>query len=279
MQLSYSKLSVYHRCGFQYRLRYVERIPSRPKAHFRFGSVLHSVLGKFYRYAGEGKPSLEYLLGLFEDVWPTDTERHRRSYDLGIEVLREYYRANIATWSPPVWVECTFNVPIGRHSLQGVFDRVDRVGEDRYRVIDYKAGTVMPSQEDLDNDLQLSLYGLAFWKMAGSIPEELVIYHLRENVALTTVRTLEDLEKTERQILEVGDRMSRKEGWAPQESEECRWCDYVEYCAKKTESPIPVYDQLDLGLEEAQPKRQEKQSEKAEQLELFRNVRTRFIGS
>jgi len=246
MNLSYSKLSTYHRCGFQYRLRYVERIPSRPKAHFRFGSVLHSVLGKFYRYEGEGKPSLEYLLGLFEDAWPVEEERHRKSYELGVEVLREYYRTNIDTWSPPVWVECAFNVPLGRHSIQGVFDRVDRLGEDRYRVIDYKAGTVVPTQEDLDGDLQLSAYGLAFWKMVGSIPEELSIYHLRENVAISTVRTQENLEETERQILEVGDRLSQKKGWEAQESDECRWCDYVEYCPKKTEEPLPVYDQLEL---------------------------------
>ena len=204
------------------------------------------------------------------------SKRHRNSYELGMEVLREYYRANIATWSPPVWVECAFNVPIGRHTMQGVFDRVDRIGEDRYRVIDYKAGTVVPSQEDLDRDLQLSLYGLAFWKMAGSIPEELTIYHLRENAALSTMRTQEDLEETERQILGVGDRMSQKKGWEPQESDECRWCDYVDYCAKKTEEPIPVYDQLELTLEEGQPKEQPGtpsppgEPKKAEQMDLFR---------
>lgn len=43
MRVSYFKLSTYLRCELQYRFRYVERIPSRPKAHFRFGSVLHSV--------------------------------------------------------------------------------------------------------------------------------------------------------------------------------------------------------------------------------------------
>jgi len=224
----------------------VERIPSRPKAHFRFGSVLHSVLGKFYRYEGEGVPSLEYLLSLFRDAWPVDTDRHRKSCELGVEILREYYGKNIGTWSPPVWVECAFNVPVGRHSIQGVFDRVDRIGEDRYRVIDYKAGTVVPTQADLDRDLQLSLYGLAFWKMAGSIPEELTIYHLRGNLALSTVRTMEDLEETETAILDAGDRMSRKEGLDPREGKECKWCDYVEYCGLKTDSPIPMYDQLEL---------------------------------
>jgi len=122
------------------------------------------------------------------------------------------------------------------------------LGRDRHKVIDYKAGTVVPTQEDLDEDLQLSLYGLAFWRMAGSIPEELAIYHLRENVEISTVRTQEGLEEMERQILEAGDRMSRKEGLRPRESEECKWCDYAEYCPVKTDSPIPVHDQLELAF-------------------------------
>jgi len=246
MRVSYSKLSTYRRCGLQYRLRYVERIPSRPKTHFRFGSVLHSVLGKFYRYEGDGKPSLEYLLSLFRDVWPMDTERLRKSCELGVEVLREYYRSNIGIWSPPVWVECAFNVPIGRHSIQGVFDRVDRLGEDRYKVIDYKAGRIVPTQEELDGDLQLSTYGLAFWRMTGCVPEQLSVYHLRENVERSTVRTAEELEETARTIENAADRMSRKEGLGPRESEECKWCDYVEYCRLKTDAPIPVHDQLEL---------------------------------
>lgn len=143
------------------------------------------------------------------------------------------------------------------HSIQGVFDRVDRLGEDRYKVIDYKAGTVVPTQEDLDSDLQLSLYGLAFWKMTGSIPEELVLYHLRENAELSTARTQEDLEETERQILAAGDRMSRKDGLNPRESGECKWCDYAEYCPTKTDTPIPLYDQLEPTLSSCAKRKKE----------------------
>ena len=248
MRVSYSKLSTYLRCGFQYRLRYVEKIPSRPKAHFRFGSVLHSVLGKFYRYEGEGKPSLEVLLSLFRNAWPVEDDRQRKSYDLGLEVLREYYRANIGSWSRPVWVECAFNVSLGRHSIQGVFDRVDWLGKDGYKVLDYKAGTVVPTQEELDRDLQLSVYGLAFWRMTGTVPEELSVYHLRENIEISKVRAVGQLKETERLILGAGDRMSRKEGLDPRASEECRWCDYAEYCALKTDDPVPMYDQLELAL-------------------------------
>ena len=246
MRVSYSKLSTYFRCGFQYRLRYVEKIPSRPKAHFRFGSLLHSVLGKFYRYEGEGKPSLEVLLSLFRNAWPVDDDRQRNLQTLGLEILREYYRVNIGSWCRPMWVECVFDVPLGTHSIRGVFDRVDRLGEDRYKVIDYKAGTVLPTQDQVDTDLQLSLYGLGFWKMTGDIPEALSVYHLRENVELSTERTMEELQETERVILDAVDGISRKEGLNPRESEECKWCDYAEYCRLKTDAPIPVYDQLEL---------------------------------
>jgi len=108
------------------------------------------------------------------------------------------------------------------------------------------AGTILPVRGGLDGDLQLSLYGLAFWRMTESVPEELCVYHLRENVALLTSRTVAELEDTEKQVEEAGDRMARKVGLHPRESEECKWCDYAAYCPLKTDSPIPVYDQLEL---------------------------------
>jgi len=61
--------------------------------------------------------------------------------------------------------------------------------------------------------------------------------------------------------------MSRKVALDPQESDECKWCDYAEYCSVKTDSPIPVYDQLELGLQDENPKRTR---EKSGQMDLFR---------
>lgn len=240
MQLSYSKLSTFLDCGWRYKLRYVNRVPTKPKPYFRFGSVLHAVLGRFYLYPGEGTPDLDVLLSLYNEVWPPAEDRSQLNRDKGERILREYYHRNIEEWRPPVYAECVFNVPIGRHTLTGVFDRVDQHEDGSIEVVDYKAQRRMPTQEELDEDLQLSLYALAFEQMAGRIPDRLSMYHLRENRKVSTTRSEEQVSEVREKVLDVGDRMSKGSGLVPVENRECRWCDYVSYCPLKTEEPLEI---------------------------------------
>lgn len=258
MQLSYSKLSTFSQCGFRYKLRYLDRVPVKPKPYLRFGSVLHSVLGKFYLYPGEGKPELDYLLSLYQETWPLPNKGQRKHYERGPEILKEYYARNIASWRPPLWAECVFNVPIGEHTLTGVFDRVDELGDRKYEVIDYKAQKAVPTQEEVDADLQLTLYALAFQKITGEIPHLLSVYHLRENRKLTTVRTGENLHWVTSEILRIAGRISRGKDFQPEEGQSCKWCDYVAYCPVKAEAPLPLPEkgsrmkgerQMELDLE------------------------------
>jgi RecB family exonuclease len=231
----------------------VHRIPTQPKPYFRFGSVLHGVLGRFYLYPGEGTPDLAYLLSLYEEAWPPSEGRSQANREQGERILREYYRRNIGDWRPPVYAECVFNVPLGAHTLTGVFDRVDRHPDGTIEVIDYKAQRHLPTFEELESDLQLSLYALAFEGMMGRIPDQLSIYHLRENRKLSTVRSPEQVAAIGEHLLDAGRRITQGEGFTPRENRECRWCDYIPYCPLKTEEPLEaparlVQTELLLGL-------------------------------
>jgi CRISPR/Cas system-associated exonuclease Cas4 (RecB family) len=211
------------------------------------------VLGRFYLYPGEGKPDLKYLLSLYEEVWPPSESKSQPNREQGERILREYYRLNIEHWHPPAYAECVFNVPIGGHMLTGVFDRVDQHEDGSIEVIDYKAQRDMPTQEELDEDLQLSLYALAFEGMTGRIPDQLSIYHLRRNRKLSTVRSQEQLSEVSGRMLEIGNRIARGRGFTPRDNRECRWCDYIPYCPLKTEEPLeiptkPVQMELILGV-------------------------------
>jgi RecB family exonuclease len=248
MQLSYSKISTFQDCGWRYKLRYVNKVPSKPKPYFRFGTVLHAVLGRFYLYPGEGRPSLDYMLSLFDERWPRLQNTAQPNRDKGEQILRSFYERNIEHWRPPVYAECVFDVPIGRHMVTGVFDRVDKLWDGQIEVIDYKTHTRVPTQEELDTDLQLSLYALAFEYISGRIPDVLSIYHLRENRKLSTTRSSEQLSEVRQMVLHTGDRICQRKGFAPKENDNCRWCDYVAYCPLKTEEPLKVYDQMELEL-------------------------------
>ena len=69
-----------------------------------------------------------------------------------------------------MYVEERFGIPIGNHILVGRFDRVDQVGYDSYEIIDYKAAKRVATQSEVDADLQLGIYALAFRLTTGKLP-------------------------------------------------------------------------------------------------------------
>jgi len=240
MRLSYSKLSTFLDCGFKYKLRYIHRLPQKPRSYLRLGSVLHSVLGRFYLDAGDTPPDLEYLLSLYQEVWPYPKPSQQKQYDLGIEILKGYYQYNMDYWHPAIWVEFSFNVPFGGHTIEGVFDRVDRLEDGRMEIIDYKAQKALPTQEEVDENLQLSVYALAFREITGDIPDLLSIYHLRSNRKWTTSRSSEEIDAIASRILEIAGQITFRRNFEPKENRGCRWCDYKDYCPLKVAHPLAI---------------------------------------
>ena len=60
----------------------------------------------------------------------------------------------------PLWFERTFAFDLGPHHVRGRVDRVDRLPEGGWELIDYKTGYAKTAAE-LSGDIQLSLYAIA----------------------------------------------------------------------------------------------------------------------
>jgi RecB family exonuclease len=204
MQLSYSRISTFVNCGFLYRLKYIEKIPARPKPHLGFGRILHSALDRFYSLDTD-TPALSDLLDLYKGYWNTDSEAYRRHYAKGLRILRRYYQLNIGDYHKAVYVEQPFQIPIGRHILAGRFDRVDRM-DDGYEIIDYKAAKQIPAQSEVDADLQLGIYALAFRLTTGKLPL-VSFYFLPGNMKVTSQRTGRELYRLESGLRSIVNRM------------------------------------------------------------------------
>ena len=236
MQLSYSRISTFVNCGFLYRLKYVEKIPARPKPHLGFGRILHSTLDKFYSLDTH-YPALDDLLRIYRGYWKTGNDAYRKRYDSGLSILKRYYELNIGNYHRAVYVEQSFQIPIGTHMLAGRFDRVDRTGHDDYEIIDYKAAKRVPTQSEVDSDLQLGLYALAFKLTTGKLPL-VSFYFLPSNTRVTSRRSERDIYRMKSGLDTLVDKLMSGEHYDPQEGIECKWCDYKSYCPLKTETPL-----------------------------------------
>ena len=92
--------------------------------------------------------------------------------------------------SEPVWFERPFSFRLGPHHLRGRVDRVDRLGGadgEEYELIDYKTSRPK-SAEQLEDDIQLSLYALAARESWGLEASRQAYYYVLDDLKVPVPR-------------------------------------------------------------------------------------------
>jgi CRISPR/Cas system-associated exonuclease Cas4 (RecB family) len=162
----------------------------------------------------------------------------RAAFTQGVTIIQNYLAHTKPADYTIVDLESRFAIEIGNdeaglHTVSGIIDRIDKT-PDGYEIIDYKTTRKMPSQDKVDNDIQLSIYLRAF---LDRYPKEIdrldkitvSLYYLKHGVKLSSKRTLEQLATLEKTFLDVI--RSIEEGkFDPILSPLCDWCGYQKIC-------------------------------------------------
>jgi DNA helicase-2/ATP-dependent DNA helicase PcrA len=233
LSLSASDLTLYLTCPLKYKFARVFGIPQEPTINQRFGILMHNVLERFHKEPPEPGTELRALNGLFESGWrrtgfgSTDDELQYR--DRGREALRLYWERERVSESEPVWLERKFDFKVADHHVRGRVDRVDRLPEGDYELIDYKTGE-RKTEEDLDSDLQLALYRLAAreaWDIEASYASYDYVLDAEKVEAPTRP---DDAERVERTVVTVGEGVLSQDFEPRPSPSVCGWCDYRLIC-------------------------------------------------
>jgi DNA helicase-2/ATP-dependent DNA helicase PcrA len=233
LSLSASDLTLYLTCPLKYKFARVFGIPQEPTINQRFGILMHNVLERFHKEPPEEGDELRTLNRLFEAGWrrggfgTTDDEMQYR--DRGREALRLYWERERVAESEPVWLERKFDFKVADHHVRGRVDRVDRLPDGNYELIDYKTGE-RKTEEDLDSDLQLALYRLAA-REAWDIEAAYASYDYvldADKVAAPTKP--DDAERVERTVITVGEGVLSQDFEPRPSPSVCSWCDYRLVC-------------------------------------------------
>ena len=149
--------------------------------------------------------------------------------DRAVAALTRYWERHVHSDSVPVWLERAFSFEIGSHQLRGRIDRVDRLPDGGYELIDYKTGKPSAAPE-LAGDLQLALYRLGA-REAWQIEAEAGSYwYVLEDEKVPVPSAPDDRERVERTVLEVAEGIQAQD-FEPRPSYEiCSWCDYRLIC-------------------------------------------------
>jgi DNA helicase-2/ATP-dependent DNA helicase PcrA len=234
LSLSASDLGLYLTCPLKYKFARVFGIPQEPTINQRFGILIHNVLERFHKEPpGEGEDGLARLNDLFETGWrrtgfgSTDDELQFR--DRAREALRLYWERERVAEGEPVWLERKFDFKVGDHHVRGRVDRVDRLPDGDYELIDYKTGERKTAAE-LENDLQLALYRLAAreaWDIEASFGS---YYYVLDADKVATPSKPDDAERVERTVLQVGAGILDQDFEPRPSPAVCSWCDYRLIC-------------------------------------------------
>ncbi len=201
--LSVSQIETFKTCPMHYKLRYIYKLPTPPSASISFGVSIHNTLKDYFdkkvdilklyksNFVAEGYVNKIHKLGFY-----------KKGEDYLLGFLKNGYDSKVKT----VALEQKFTLKIYNDlKIGGTIDRVDELGKGRYEIIDYKTGANIPTQKEVDKNMQLSFYALAVSSLYNAKPEDikLSLYYLDTQEKITTRRTTEDLEKLKKEILEI----------------------------------------------------------------------------
>lgn len=230
--LSASDIQTYLTCPLKYKFARVFRIPSEPTLNQRFGILVHQVLERYHAGSEAGR-TLPELLGLLEAGWRRggfgDSEEERQLRGKATRSLLRYHDRFRSEEREPVWFERSFQFRLGPHLLRGRVDRVDRLPDGGYELIDYKTGRPRtPAQ--LRDDVQLSLYAVGAreaWQLDAA---RQAYYYVLDDEKVPVDRGEADRRAIEATVMEVGDGILGQ-GFEPTPSSAtCSQCDFRIAC-------------------------------------------------
>lgn len=246
--LSATQISMFLRCGRQYEFRYIQGLKRPPSGALILGKSWHSAVELNYRQKIQTETDLplEIVKDRFSDAFDQaftkeveldECEDKGQLKDLGVQITEAHHR-HIAPKVQPLMVEHEFNLDLGEgfpFSLKGFWDVIERDGV----IADNKSFSKIPTQSDIDKDLQLTCYSLAYRATKGQIEQGLRLDIVTKRatpkaIQLYTKRSNADCRWFLGLIEKVAQAIESGVFFPNPSSHLCspKWCGYWERCRK-----------------------------------------------
>lgn len=233
MEISFSKISAYRFCPWKYKLVYEDGLRVPPSPAIALGLSIHRALEEFHK---EPNRNLDDLVECYNRNWVNEgfqtPQLAAQVYDKGKRMLEIYYASAEAGKSQVIALEKEFMFQAGSRTVRGIVDRIDRLPDGGYELMDYKTHAELWSQDRVDNDLQLTLYALGCKRGLNITPTSLCYVFLAHDKTIHTRRTKEQEEAALKEVEDVAQAIERKD-FTPNLAQ-CPNCDFKNMCAHST---------------------------------------------
>ncbi|KKP98341.1 MAG: hypothetical protein US71_C0007G0029 [Parcubacteria group bacterium GW2011_GWD2_38_12] len=244
MRISYSALEAFKKCPQKYKFKELDKIKEPPSLSAVFGAAVHGALQYFH--SQKTLPSSKELMDYFSINWLERKEKlkERNLPDSEFNfmeneaknILLDYHNDNSEETPHILSLESKFEASLKSsddfHILTGKIDRIDRQEDGSFEIVDYKTSKKMPSQSDIDDDLQLSLYHLGFsekWPEFKTRPIKLSLYFLRHREKISTQKNEIHINATKEKLIKSIKEIQNSK-FHPVASPLCDFCGYKNIC-------------------------------------------------
>ena len=246
LKLSVSAIGAYEKCPKQYHYRYIEKPDVERIKHpaTEFGSCAHLALELFHKAVIKNNVSMdrapelmkwcmkkavsEFDIGILKQpMWSPDGDKG------GLALLKDIlqvYLDNLKRDGMPnvVGIEIPYNFKMDGVLVRGYIDRIDKINDNTYHVIDYKTS----KSEKYLNDFQLLVYAEAIKRIYSDCENVHGSYMLLKHGCKMLSYKFSDLDhkRAIRRIKKNGVLIQEDKRWVKNPSVLCNWCDYQDIC-------------------------------------------------
>ncbi len=275
MRTSYSALDTFKQCPQKFKFQVIDKIKAPKSIEAVFGTVVHSSL-KFMFSHDPIFPALDEILANFAESWQVSSKKVVPVLDKNLSatyeesgkgLLKNFYKKNQPWNFSVVDTESKFEVLLpaedGKtHVLAGIIDRIDKLADGEYEIIDYKTNRKLPSQAAVDANTQMSIYHMALTKRWPNIDPskiKLSLYFLKHGEKLSSFRPEDSLKVVAESVLATIREIEKRTAdnkFPPITSPLCDYCAYKPMCPawkhlyKKDALPAPDDVELQSALHE-----------------------------
>lgn len=261
--LSVSRIRNHGKCPNSFKLTYIDGVPRDPEMLNEFdellgvsskiGTVCHAAIEYGYNDAldrGEDRKVTEAeATAFFRRAWTEHTLTDEVAYNDGLRMVRTYFMQNPIVVANVVGVEKKFLLPAAEFMVLGYIDLIERLEPGVYRVTDHKSGKWLKDQDELDNDLQLGVYGWAVRQMfPDAVEVQLRFTMIRHAIVQETTRTKEQCIDAVRYLVDSARQIETRDSFPAVLGMLCSWCGVKSHCKTYEKAHDAEFTDTLIGL-------------------------------